>query len=211
MLKYRGSFIRVGIYIIFTSIFLLFFPQNSLNIHVVYSDVYIFLLVLILYGTLIFDEKGNSCLELNRFRTLVAYLKWKIKTFIPELVVLVLGISLSNALILMVRQVSVNLFEWLYYTAGLLSLLMVLSLFVISNIQTNNYEKYGYYYIGILLLLFLLTILNAFQSFIPFNPIDYYLVPARKEMPIIESLLVFLGYIILALIKIKKEGKSVER
>lgn len=152
----------------------MFIPKENLNMDVLYMDFYLFFVILLSYGSVIFANKIYP-LEIVRFKSIIKYILYKIKIFSFFNVLLLGGITLSNYIILLVNSINVNGMKILHYTVHYFIIFELLYFLCLSlEFFRNNFFK-KCFAILLFAIMYIVSILNGSNSFLAINIFDAYL------------------------------------
>lgn len=152
----------------------MFIPKENLNMDVLYTDFYLFFVILLSYGSMIFANKIYP-LEVAHFKSLIKYILYKIKIFSFFNALLLFGITLSNYLILLVNSINVSGLKILHYTVHYFIIFELLYFLCLSlEFFRNNFFK-KCFAMFLFAIMYIVGILNGSNSFLAINIFDAYL------------------------------------
>lgn len=169
----KKIFAYILIYFMIVLIFVSLICNKNVGVDVIYIDFYIFFIIMLLYGNLIYLNKLN-CLEINRFKSIFKYVTYKIKCFSLLNMIMIFGISFSNSLILLINSINLNLIKVFHYTVHLFIIFELLYFLCLSLDFFKNCFLLKCVSIFIFVMMYIVGILNNGNSILLINIFDSY-------------------------------------
>lgn len=168
MWKNKELFFKLSIYSVLSYLFLAFVPSKQANLNILYTDFYLFILVLLVYSNYILKYKYNL-LEISRFKKMKNYIVFKILQFSKLNIFISLWIMLSNVLVMYLCNMKMNYFVVFYYTINFFLIFEVL--YYICFLIELVFKKKGYSYLAIFIFLgmYIIEIMSIKKNPISFN------------------------------------------
>lgn len=188
---YRRMIQMFVIYMCLALLYLGMIPESKITTQLPFLDFYLFLVLLIIYSTFIYETKSNA-LEMIRFSKMSQYIQYKWLQFTKWNVCMMVGLVLLYVFIFTLKQVSFNILILLSYIGHLF---VVFEIFGCSCIclQCVYQKKWIVYIISFLYLcMFCLYLINENHSYLMFNIFSGYFLQEWNIQTIINLCMWFI-------------------
>ena len=119
MLKYKKILFFLLIYFIYSLLLLHGIPNGTIQINTLYTDVYVFIIILLIYNNLIVSHK-MQILQLYRFKKLKCYICIQLKKFTIKNFIMTSSILILNILSCYISgAITVNIIQGIHYALHL--------------------------------------------------------------------------------------------
>lgn len=167
-MQYRRMIHMLSIYVCIALLYLAMIPDEKMTMQLPFLDFYLFLVLLIVYATIIYETKSNA-LEIIRFSKISQYVKYKWIQFTKWNACIMLSVILLYLIIFVMKHVP---FDMLTLTSYIGHLFVVFEIFGCSCIclQCVYQKRWIVYVITFLYLcMFCLYLIDENHAYLMFN------------------------------------------
>ena len=180
MLKYKKILFFLLIYFIYSLLLLHGIPNGTIQINTLYTDVYVFIIILLIYNNLIVSHK-MQILQLYRFKKLKCYICIQLKKFTIKNFIMTSSILILNILSCYISgAITINIIQGIHYALHLFLIYEIFYLisFLVLMTKHGSMKYFGclfiflfMFFIGSLFPVSAMISLNLFYSYFKINHI----------------------------------------
>ena len=157
---------KILLYAILAFVFLCNIPEEQAVMELAYTDMYLFTILFLIYGSVILSLPFET-IEVYRFNRLTGYFLYKMRYFTVYNMVLIVSVALIHSLVVMLQGNAIGYVWWFALQQFLV--FSILYLTVLSFSLVPQYKVLAYVTLFLYFGMFLLYIMTGPEISIPLN------------------------------------------
>lgn len=205
MRKLLSSLSLMPVYSIIVMIFVIGIGSNNITADLLYLDLYLFFVVILMYGYMIFNNQINS-LQMYRFRTVERYFIYKFIHYSTENLCMIIFMTAVNCAVYMITNTPIDFGLTVHYTVHLFMVFEIVYLFSLAAQLYKNSIQLQYMILFVCCLMFLICSFSGDQNVMVLNVFT----PYFMNMHLYQTVLHYALWVILPVLLIFRKKERLE-